>query len=232
MGTIREALGSAVGELSDENYARFLPFYRFWLDAGQHYVQIPPDAIFGAIWDGRVVSSIVPERGQIFHSSAHLLLHFAEDAESDSILAPYSSKLQSRLCARSLREFSTNNLIAAHRYDRNTSAAFYADANLIAHWTNLGYVEEATIRNYILQSLISHPTLHPHQAHALIILFKLAGPTFEAYVDPLLVDRCFELLQIHSRSYRPDFGRYCGKEATLKCNIQVRVSRDKSHLSD
>ena len=56
-------------------------------------------------------------------------------------------------------------------------------------------MEEAAIRNHILQSLISHPKLYSHQADALIILFKLAGATFEAYVDPAVVDRCFELLK-------------------------------------
>ena len=45
------------------------------------------------------------------------------------------------------------------------------------------------------QSLISQPALWDHQADALIILFKLAGATFEAYADPSVVDRCFELLK-------------------------------------
>ena len=31
----------------------------------------------------------------------------------------------------------------------------YVDANLIAHWAKLGFVEEDVIRNHILQSLIS-----------------------------------------------------------------------------
>ena len=85
---------------------------------------------------------------------------------------------------------------------------FYADANLIAHWTNLGYVNEAAIRNHILQSLISHSKLYDHQANALIILFKLAGATFGAYVDPSVVDRCFKLLQDHKyhNPYRDMFG--------------------------
>ena len=71
------------------------------------------------------------------------------------------------------------------------------EANLIAHWANLGYVEEAAIHNLILQSLISHPKLYDHQADVLIILFKLAGTTFEAYADPSVVNRCFELLKDH-----------------------------------
>jgi hypothetical protein len=75
---------------------------------------------------------------------------------------------------------------------------FYADTNRIAHWANIGYVEEAAIRNHILQSLISHPKLYEHQAGALIILFTLAGATFGAHADPSVVDRCFELLKDYS----------------------------------
>ena len=58
-------------------------------------------------------------------------------------------------------------------------------------------MEEPAIRNHILQSLIdiSHPKLYDHQADALVILFKLAGATFEAYADPSAVDRCFKLLK-------------------------------------
>ena len=70
---------------------------------------------------------------------------------------------------------------------------FLADVNFIAHWANLGCLEESPIRNHILQSLISHPTLYSHQANALISLFKFAGATFEKYAGPSVVDRCFEL---------------------------------------
>jgi len=207
MQTIGEALGLVVGGLSDQNYSQSLDFYRFWLGTGQGYVQVPSDQIFDAIWNNRVASSIQPNGG-IFHSSAHLIPRFASDAVSDRILGPYSSELQSRLCARSLREFSSNNLMVA-RYGRDTVREFYADANLIAHWANLGYVEEAAIRDHILQSLISHPKLYDHQADALIILFKLAGATFGAYADPSVIDRCFELLTGHN--YHPPWnsGYHC-----------------------
>ena len=71
------------------------------------------------------------------------------------------------------------------------------DANLIAHCANPGYIEEATICKHILQSLISHPKLHSHQASAPHILFKIAGAAFAAYVEPSVVDRCCELLRVH-----------------------------------
>ena len=85
------------------------------------------------------------------------------------------------------------------------SAAFITDANLVAHWVNLGYFEEVAIRSHILQSLIYHSTLSNHQADALIVLFKIAGATFEAYAEPGVVDRCFELL----KNYQ--YGSYSGK---------------------
>ena len=73
---------------------------------------------------------------------------------------------------------------------------FCTDANFLAHFVNMGYVKEAVICDHILQSLISHPEgLASHQADALVILFKLGGATFEKYVDPSVVDRCFELLK-------------------------------------
>ena len=71
------------------------------------------------------------------------------------------------------------------------------DVNLIAHCANLGYIEEHAIRNHILQSLISHAKVYDHQVIALAILFRIAGATFGAYVDPAVVDRCFELLKNH-----------------------------------
>ena len=223
MGTIEEALNFVVGELSDENYAESLAFYRFWCETGGAYLETPSDKIFDAIWNNRgAMNSINPSCGKIFHASAHLILRFAKDAEADHILAPHSSGLQDRLCARILREFSSDNLMIA-RYSKDATS-FYADVNLLAHWANLGFVEEAAIRNHILQSLISHPKLYTHQVFALIILFKLAGATFEAYVDPSVVDRCFEHLKAHSAAYSPNYDQY-GDYRELRMAIQVRVPR-------
>ena len=224
MQTVGEALGLVVGELSDNNYAQSLDFYCFWLETGRTYVQIPSDQIYDSIWNNRVSSSIDPTYGRLIHSSAHLMPRFASDVESNHILAPYNSELQNRLCTRSLREFFSNNLMVA-RYSEPVRD-FYADANLIAHWANLGYVEEAAIRNHILQSLIAHPKLYDHQADALVILFKLAGPTFEAYADPSVVDRCFELLKGHS--YNPPYlvYRHTSQQDYIRVRgelVQVRI---------
>ena len=196
MEDINKSLGLAIHQLSDANYAHSLAFYRFWLDIGQTYHPFPSDQIIDAIWNNRGtnLSLIDPAKGKLIHSTAHLILRFASDAESDHLLAPHNSGLQNRLCARILREFFSGNLRSARS---EQAVNFYADVNLIAHWANLGYVEEAAIRNHILQSLISHSKLYDHQADALIILFKLAGATFEAYADPSVIDRCFELLKDH-----------------------------------
>ena len=216
MNEIIPALGSVVDGLSDENYAQSLDFYRFWSDIGQTYYQISSDQVFNDIWNNRAKGSTINiPRCQLTNSAAHLILRFASDAESDRIISPHGPGLQSRLCTRVLREFFSNNL----KIVRGIGRPDYADVNLIAHWANLGYVKEATIRNHILQSLISHPTLHEHQAYTLIILFKLAGATLEAYAGPLVVDRCFELLNSYCNH---DRGVYSIDPGPVRCK-QVRA---------
>ena len=195
MDEIITALNLVAGKLPNEDYAQSLAFFRFWLDVGQTYHQLPPDLIFNAIWNNRTKgSTIYVARGKLINSAAHLTLRFASDIESDHITAPHASGLQSRLCKSALQAFFSNNLSAARD---GGLYSLYIDANIIAHWANLGYVEETAIRNHVLQSLISHPTLHDHQVHTLLILFRLAGATFEAYAEPAVVDRCFELLKNH-----------------------------------
>jgi len=221
MEEIENALGLVVGQLSDQNYAHSTAFYHLWFDIGQTYPQIPSDQISDTIWNNRGRSSINIYCGQFIHLTAHLITRFASDTESNHLLAPRSSGLQSRLSMRTLREFFKNNLRFVAGY--TDIVDFYADANFIAHWANLGYVEEAAIHNHILQSLMSHPTLYDHQADALIILFKLAGATFEAYADPSVVDRCFELLKGHSYgSPYPSYDqRYINRVQPRKDLVQV-----------
>jgi len=201
MDEIDKALDLVVEKLTDKNYEQSLAFYRFWFGVGQMYHRISPDQIFDVTWANRRMGSMeldLRRSGKLIHSGVRLILRFASDAELDHHLAPYSVGLQSRLCARTLQDFFSNNLKAV-RDGKVWSlyADLCTDVNLIAHWANLGYLEEVAIHNQILQSLISHPTLHDHQAYALIILFKLAGATFEAYADPPVVDHCFELLKNH-----------------------------------
>ena len=234
MQSVDRALSPVVAGLSDENYTESFTFYRFWFDLGQRYHQVPSDWTLDAIWKNRGVGSINPIPGKLFLPSVHLTLRFARDAESDHILAPYNSGLQGRLSARSLKDFFSNNLtVVWYKQTGNGGGAeseFCADVNLIAHWANLGFVEEAAIHNDILQSLISHPKMWDHQADALLILFKLAGATFEAYADPSVVDRCFELLKGHSYNLpRPDvYPDHPVNTEPLRVRselVQVRASR-------
>ena len=225
--TIDKALGLVIRNLSDKKYAESFASYRFWLDMGQTYYQTPPGQIFDVIWNNRAESTSIAlgSNTQLIHSTAHLIVRFASDAESGHPLVPYSPGLQSRLCARSLREFLRNNVAAVWSGSSgNCSGDFYADANLIAHWANLGYVEEAAIRNHILQSLISQPGLWNHQVDALIILFKLAGATFEAYADPSVINHCFELLK---GCYADDrYGHYRVRKGLIQVRASHVVKRD------
>ena len=207
MDDIKYSLGPIVRGLSDENYEQSLAFYRLWVDIGRTYSQIPSEQIFDTTWNNRTPSSVNPSGGQIIHPAAHLVSRFANDTESDRIRSPRSAGPQSRPCARVLQGFFEGNMTAVRLKDgghsdsgtifSKTSAAFITDANLVAHWVNLGFVEEVAIRNHVLQSLIYHSALYNHQAEALIVLFKVAGAAFEAYAEPGVVDRCFELLKNH-----------------------------------
>jgi len=218
MGYIDKSLDLAAKRiLSDQNYEQSFAFYRLWLDIQQTYPETPSDPTLDRIWRNRTTNSIVPVNGKLIHPTVHLVLRFAGDAESDHFLGPHTSGLQNRLCEKSLQAFFNDNVEIAwcndnmdfawynkHGSGPQTTKELHAEANLVAHWANLGRVDEAAIRNHILQSLISHSKLHDHQADALIILFKLAGATFEAYADPSVVDRCFELIKGH---YSPDSAR-------------------------
>ena len=223
---VDKALGSLVRGLSDQNYEQSLASYRFWFGIGQTYYQISSDQIFNVIWNNRTATSseLDPANGRPIHSTAHLILRLARDAESGHIVVPHSTGLRGRLCARSLREFFSNNVETVWSgfvyRKRDYVDGFHADTNLIAHWANLGYIEEAVIRDQILQSLISYPALWNHQADALVILFKLAGATFGAYADPSVVDRCFQLLNDHY----PQLSNHDRRGAAMKRLIQVRAS--------
>jgi len=166
MEEISTALNLVVSGLSGENYTQSLDFFRFWFDIGQTYHQTPSDQIFNAIWSNRAMGLTMDFSRKELTRAAHLILRFASDAESDDILAPHSSGLQNRLCTRAVREFFTNNLMAVRGYSESQD---YAGANLMAHWANLGYVEEAAIRNHILQSYLlpnaaRSPSLHAHHS--------------------------------------------------------------------
>ena len=230
MEEIDNGLGSAIGGLSDENYAQSLDFCRFWFDIAQTYHQVPSDQVFDAIWKNRGTGGINSEACSLIHSTAHLILRFAGDvAELDHNLAPHGPGLQSRLCARLFQEFFSKNMeiVRYGGWADLPMREFYAGATFIAHLVNLGYVEEATIRQHILQSLISHPRLYDHQADALAILFKLAGAAFGAYADSSVVNRCFELLKAHT--YNPP-NKYPNQNRSVQLSYQSEYRRVRGEL--
>ena len=195
--TLKDILRDLAGKLSEENYDECFAQYRFWLDLGFARGSITvqdqvgrKDAWRTIRWDSLkgLINPTVP-----------LFIRFIGDVEADRKTAGHALGLHRHYCESTLDTFFGDNLTHVGSQGGNQSN-FLTRVNLIAHWVNLGYVEEAAIRDHILQSLISHPELYDHQVDAIIILFKLAGATFEAYTDPSVVDRCFELLKGHHSS--------------------------------
>ncbi|KAF9783248.1 hypothetical protein BJ322DRAFT_1212047 [Thelephora terrestris] len=131
--------------------------------------------VFDSIWKhrGRLTS---PNKG-IFFPATLLILRFASDAESDSILALHSAGLRNRLCTSILNEFFNVSLAVVSGLGGD-----HVLANFIAHGANLGFIEETAIHQHILQLLTttSLSTLHHYQA------------------EMLLVDRCFKLIRDYS----------------------------------
>ena len=205
MGYLENHLAPVVEKFSDQNYEKSLALYSLWLEIGLTYFQITPDKIFDDIWKiwGRGIEAVSQKDGKFTHPTAHLVIRFARDAESNSALAPHIAGLQSRLSLKNLQYFLELNMRCGYQSDDGCHNALICRANLIAGWANLGCIEESVIRNHILQPLIDTsdplPRLRDYNADAIITLFKMAGATFEAYADPSVVDRCFELLKDHYR---------------------------------
>ena len=197
MSNIGEALSSVIKSLSKENYEQSFARYRFLFEVAQTYSQIPSDFIFDTLWKQIRDRGLPSHDGErFFYPASPLILRFANDAESDSILASHSAGLRSRLCTSILREFFdhwSGVLYLGHRPSRG----HLLDANLIAHAANLGYIEETTIRNHILQFLTvtPYPLKGLGRELTLCVLFEIAGATFTAYTDSSVVDQCFKLLK-------------------------------------
>ena len=222
MKNIQKALDLAIRNLSDERYEQSLDCFRLWFRIGQKYSQNSSDLIFDAIYGHRSKGHWISDNTHLFgdYPLSRLVPRFIDDVESDPLFAPYNTGLRSRFCARIVQEFLDGNVESMDKRNDWASTQFYADVHLIAHCANLGYIEEDMIRDYILQSLISHPKLHDHQADALAILFKIAGAAFEACVEPAVFDRCFYLLKNHNysdgRYWRPEL-RQVGTFSVQKC---------------
>lgn len=189
------ALVLAFRNLTGENYEQTLQYFRFWLRIGQTYCRFPPDLLFDIIDEaGTAGAWDKNSRRLLIHPNVLRTLRFISDVESDPILAPHSVGLRDRFCASVLQAFFDANLATAHF--SNVDEDLYSKANFVAHCVNLGYVEEDTIRDHILQSIVTHwQMVRERHMVALAILFKIAGTTFEAYADPAIVSRCFECLE-------------------------------------
>ena len=188
MKNIKKALCRILNTLSQQNYEQSLASYRLLLELEQTYskTEIGPDLILNSFWEYR--TNIHYPFHTFVLSVPPLILRFINDAESGRVLPFRCSGLRGRFCARLLEEFfdTITELMCSY----STSSHFSLDVNLIAHCANLGYLPEAAIRNHILQSLS-----YVGSAEALCTLFKIAGATFDAYVDRSLVDYCFEFLK-------------------------------------
>ena len=137
---------------------------------------------------------------KLIHPTAHLLIRFIGDLEADQRTHKHTSGLRRRHCATTLCRFAEENLDPGVLWQFRMNS-FLTHVNLIAHWANLGCLEEEAVRNHILQCLVSHPKRDDYQAIALIVLFNLAGATFETYVEPSVVDSCFEFINVHYVEY-------------------------------
>jgi len=209
--------------ISKENYDRTFSAYHFWIGLGAAYggtlnhqlyddilSSTKPDLI--AIHRGKVTSGKVyhfhefhehPEqftgKGHLIHSDVHQLLRFITDAEPHPILSTHAIGLHDRLCSESLEQFFRKSLdYIPGGWTEPTSEQlhqFYTRVNLIAHWVNLGYVKLEDVRDHILQSLVLQPAVFDHHLNSLMILLKISGATFAAYVDPSVMNRCCDLLK-------------------------------------
>ena len=197
MSNIGGALGSVIRNLSEENYEQSLVQYRLLFNIAQTCSQIPSDLIFDTIWK-QISDRLLPlqDNQYAFYPASRLVLRFASDAESDSVLAPHSAGLRSRLCTGILRQFFDHGMGVLYR-GHSRDSNYLLDANLIAHAANLGYIEETVIREHILQFLIDSPStqITNYKALVLFVLFRIAGATFDKYTDHPVADRCFELLK-------------------------------------
>ena len=197
--------------LSEENYDNKFSAYRFWIELGAAHGGVSNDQLYNDILSGASSMSNTitlmwtdifynglsqyTGTGQLIHSDVHLLLRFITDAELDPALSTYAIGLHDRLRRKSLEQFFRESLNHVSGGEPNVSD-FYTRVNLIAHRVNLGYVSLEDIRDHILQSLIFlHPTVHSYQLNSLMILLKISGATFAAYVDPSVMDRCCDLLE-------------------------------------
>ena len=222
--------------LSIRNYDRTFSAYRSWVELGATHGgvsnhQLDNDLLnlintnpgwIEAPWRG---GQNTP-RGRLIYWNADLLLRFITDAELDPTLSTYASGLHDRLCRESLEKFFGQVLDYTpggwrKPWEEPTTkqlCEFYTRVNLIAHWVNLGYVKLEDVRDRILRSLAFQPDVYPHQLNSLMILLKISGATFAAYVDPSVMDHCCDFLKptnISNQEVLPELGEVSASILTV-----------------
>ena len=192
---IPDILGDLVSHLSEKNYEQTLSGYRLWTKIGATHGWISKKQLENDI-KGNMQPHLVYQADsnyQLIHPTIHLLLQFITDVE----LNPVSST-HARLCHSSLYDFFADNSSLDLRSSTRSSdklCKFYTNVNLLAHLVNLGHVGVEDVQDHILQSLTFIPLLYDYQLYSLLILLKIAGATFAAYVDPSFMGCCLNILK-------------------------------------
>ena len=200
MSISRFLRGSTSG-LSGKDYDQTFSVYRLWAGIGAAHGLVSKDQLREDILANIRETSLNPSSGKLIHDGIHISLRFITDAELDPALSTYTVGLRDELYFTSLREFFTGNMdltsrvISGSELYNNQLNEFYTNVNLLAHWVNLGYVKLEDVRDHILQSLIFKSTVYAHQLNSLIILLKISGAAFAAYVHPSVMDRCCHALK-------------------------------------
>ena len=213
-----------LNSLSEENYDRVFFAYRHRIKLIAKRVGVTNSRLYHDVLASTRPELISPPRpsdnqtmvGELIHSNARLLLRFVTDAEQDPTLSTYAVGLHEQLCRSTLDEFFKQTLGYRSGATFAQSSELHTRTNLIAHWVNLGYVELEDVRDHILQSLTLYPIAPTPQLNSLLILLKIAGATFAAYVDPSVMDHCCNLLKPSSLG-----GRWV---ATELAKVRVLIS--------
>ena len=189
---ISEFLGGLVSRISEENYEKTLSDYRLWLKIGAARGWIPDDQLQNAILENMRPELVYPSSSQLIHPTTHLLVQLITDTEPNPV-----SPTHVQLCQSSLKDFFADNSAFYFRTSVHSSdwRKFYTNVNFLAHWVNVGCLNVEDVRDHILQSLTCRPVPGFYQLCSLLILLKIAGATFAAYVDPSVMDHCLRVLK-------------------------------------
>ena len=185
---VHSFLGKLLSEITEESYDKILSDYRLWVGIGAAHGWISDNQLHYDIQAIMRPDRLDPSSGGLIHSSMHLLLRFITDIGLDPNLSAYSFGIRDQLSSESLKRF-----FEEHRKELCNTGSLYTNANILANLANLGYLNLEDVRDRLLQSLL--PPRFVHQLNSLIILFKISGATFAAYVHPSVLDRSFVSLR-------------------------------------